>query len=219
MPEDDARFEPSTVAEVSGGENVLLLAAAPGDETRVCGGFIAESCLRGRPPYVAILTDGAAIPDAAAQTRMAADRAAAVRASLATLGLPEDRLLFIGFFAGTVPRDGAMLAATVAGVALVSWREACNAICVPVPAEPGPDGAAALAIARMVAADQRLRLLRASRTPRLAETDGGAHLKVDVSAHGLRLERAAACLDAPSSAMDGRFEFFVEDEDFRPPTC
>ena len=213
--DDDESYGLADVATLLGNENVLLLAASPGDETCVCGGFIAESCARGRPPYVAILTDGAAA-GVAGQAQIAVDRAIAVRVALAALGLPEDRLLFIGFFDGTAPCEGPILKAVVAGIALVSWREDCNAICVPAPAVPGRDLASALAIARLVAADQRLRVFRALADPAAAASQDGARMKLDVSAHRRRLEQATACLGIVPSAAHGRYEFFAQDRDFRP---
>ena len=43
---------------ITGDENVLILVPGPGDESLWCGGLIAESCRRGRPPFVMVLGDG-----------------------------------------------------------------------------------------------------------------------------------------------------------------
>ena len=37
----------------------LILAPHPDDESLGCGGLIAESCARGQPPLLVVLTDGA----------------------------------------------------------------------------------------------------------------------------------------------------------------
>ena len=58
---------------IAGGRNLFVLTAAPGDESLFCGGLITEACARGRPPFLAVLTDGSsiAIPGASTDTEMA----------------------------------------------------------------------------------------------------------------------------------------------------
>ena len=46
---------------IAGGRNLFVLTAAPGDESLFCGGLITEACARGRPPFLAVLTDGSSI--------------------------------------------------------------------------------------------------------------------------------------------------------------
>jgi LmbE family N-acetylglucosaminyl deacetylase len=112
------------VADITGEENILLLLAAPGDEV-TCGGLIAEACARGRPPFVAILGDGAA--DGTALTARRRERA--TREACRVLGLPAERLLFLGLRDGGFPAVGdGLFQAVRAALAQLSWRHDCNVI-------------------------------------------------------------------------------------------
>jgi LmbE family N-acetylglucosaminyl deacetylase len=139
---------------VAGGQNLMVLATAPGDETRYCAGLITEACRRGRPPFIAVLTDGSttvtagsnAGPDAAAaqlerQTRAAIDR----------MGVPHDWFLMLGLIDGTAPLAGRKFDAVVAAVSLIMWRRDCNVLVAPWAGDPRPDYAACNAIAVAVA--------------------------------------------------------------------
>jgi LmbE family N-acetylglucosaminyl deacetylase len=123
-------------------ENVLVLAARPGDAVRHCGALIGRLCRQGRPPFVVVLTDGDA-PGADA------DRQA--RAELAACGLDSGRLLMFGI-AGDAPAAGRLFAAAVTALGFVSWRHDCNVLCAPDAAMP---------VARAAAAASGLGLVRA----------------------------------------------------------
>ena len=47
---------------VIGPGGLVVVAPHPDDESLGCGGFIAESCQRGQPPMVLVLTDGTGSP-------------------------------------------------------------------------------------------------------------------------------------------------------------
>ncbi|WP_338661165.1 PIG-L family deacetylase [Pararoseomonas sp. SCSIO 73927] len=136
--------------EITGGENALVLALQPGDESLDCGGFIAESCRRGRPPFVMVLQDGSAShpgsnlfpPD-----RIAAIRERETRAAVRRLGLRADRLLMAGLIDGPLPTEGPVFEGAVRGIALVMWARDCNLILA-----PWPTGAARTAAHRIAAA-------------------------------------------------------------------
>jgi hypothetical protein len=147
----------SRVIDITGPENTLILLAAPGDEVSVCGGLIAEACARGRPPFVAILGDGA--EDGSAS--LARGRELASRTACRILGLPDDLLLFVGLRQGRFPAAGTPLfGALRAAITEVSWRRDCNVILAPFAAvETGGDSAWPLAGA--VARDIGLPLLAA----------------------------------------------------------
>ena len=149
-----AALDATTLRQITGGENVLVLVPHPGEESLGCGALIAEACARGRPPYVAILTDGSGTHTSHAwpPARLAALRQRETRAATAALGLDPDRLLFVGLFDGTVPDEGPFFDAVVGAVALVMWRQDCNVICAPVAGAPHADHRAAHAIAGAVAA-------------------------------------------------------------------
>jgi len=122
----------SRLIDITGPENTLILLAAPGDEVTACGGFIAEACARGRPPFVVILGDGA--PDGCG--RLARERERASRTACRILGLPGDRLLFVGLQQGDFPAAGTKLFhALQAAMAQVSWRRDCNVILAPCAGE------------------------------------------------------------------------------------
>ncbi|MCR0981996.1 PIG-L deacetylase family protein [Roseomonas populi] len=124
--------------EITGGENALVLALQPGDESLDCGGFIAESCQRGRPPFVMVLQDGSAShpgsnifpPD-----RIAAIREGETREAVRRLGLRADRLLMAGLIDGPVPAEGPVFEAAVRGITLVMWARDCNLILAPWPTD------------------------------------------------------------------------------------
>ena len=150
--------------EIFGDENVLVLATHPGDETALFGGFIARACAAGRPPFVAVLTDGSGGGGGPAQAgaqagaqAVAMRRERETRAAVARLGLDAERLLFVGLFDGSVPTGGGLWDAVVAAIDLVMWRNDCHVLC----AASGGDGdtAAAASIAHAVVLRTGLRLV------------------------------------------------------------
>ncbi|MBP0491180.1 PIG-L deacetylase family protein [Pararoseomonas indoligenes] len=144
---------PAGLLEITGGENALVLALQPGDESLDCGGFIAESCRRGRPPFVMVLQDGSAShpgsnlfpPD-----RIAAIREGETREAVRRLGLRADRLLMAGLIDGPLPDEGPVFEAAVRGITLVMWARDCNLLLAPWPVDAAR--AAAHRIAATVAA-------------------------------------------------------------------
>lgn len=172
---------------ITGNQNVLVLAPRPGDESRLCGGLIAEGCRRGRPPFVVVLTD-------------AADRSLEqeIRGAVRLLGLPAGRLLLAGLSYEALPGRGPAFQAIVHGITMVMWARDCNVICAPAPAEDDGDRTAAHRIARAVAKGSGVGLLSAAPAGGLAFDAGG----------GLEAKRAAlrAYRDAAPVA---RTEHFV----------
>jgi LmbE family N-acetylglucosaminyl deacetylase len=120
-------------------DNLLILAARPGDESQGCGGLIARCCRRGRAPVVIVLTDGgstSANPGSPATDELAIRHERETRAAVRCLGLPATRLLLAGLFEGTIPTGGPAFDAIVEGITMVMWGRDCNIICA-----PSPDGA------------------------------------------------------------------------------
>ncbi len=128
---------------ITGGENLLILVAAPGDETLACGGLIAALCRRGRAPFVMVLGDGTeaqAADPASDETARRLDRE--TREAVRALGLPPERLLLAGVYGGAIPDAGPLFEAVVRAVTLVMWARDCNVICAPWPGS-GPAGQSA----------------------------------------------------------------------------
>jgi LmbE family N-acetylglucosaminyl deacetylase len=149
----------SRVMDITGRENTLILLAVPGEEVTACGGLIAEACARGRPPFVVILGDGTTDGPATLVPR----RQLASRTACQRLGLPDDRLLFVGLRQGAFPATGTPLfKALLAAMAEVSWRRDCNVILAPFAVPEAGDAADAVAawqLARALAAEIELPLL------------------------------------------------------------
>jgi len=152
-PSHQTTQDTSRLIDITGTENTLILLAAPGDEVTACGGFIAEACARGRPPFVVILGDGA--PDGCAQ--LARERERKSRTACQILRLPGDRLLFVGLRQGRFPAVGTPLFhALRVAMAQVSWRRDCNVILAPFASEDSfhaADAVTAWLLARALTTD------------------------------------------------------------------
>src|ERR1700677_4731820 len=94
------------IETILGGERPLILAPHADDESLGCGGLIAACCQRGRPPFVVILTDGAASHPGSREyppDRLRALRAQEARRAVATLGLTPDNLAFFSYPDAALP--------------------------------------------------------------------------------------------------------------------
>jgi LmbE family N-acetylglucosaminyl deacetylase len=133
------------------GRRALVLAPHPDDETLGCGGLIAACCAAGRPPIVAVLTDGAGSHgnlDPSSKTLLREQRQREVRRATQCLGVPAEHLILLGF-----PDMGlADAAGACAGLlTLLARVHACDSIVAPSCYDPHPDHKAAAAIAETVA--------------------------------------------------------------------
>lgn len=143
------------IETIAGNGTALVLAPHPDDESLGCGGLIAACCARGTPPLVAVLTDGAMSHPASRAfpaARRVALRAAETRAAVAALGLPPERLHFLGLSDGAAPRDGPALEAAARRVAALARDAGAATILATWEHDPHPDHVAAQAIARRAAA-------------------------------------------------------------------
>jgi LmbE family N-acetylglucosaminyl deacetylase len=156
----DRRPAASNLRAIFEDQYVLLLAVRPGDETRCCGGFIAESCARGRPPFVCIVTDGSSDATAAhSPDQVAQWRAERSRAATAMLDLPEERLLLFGLYDDSVPQADPLFERLVGAVADIARRYDCNVLCAPFQPQPGGDYFAVHRLAQTVVARADLTLI------------------------------------------------------------
>jgi LmbE family N-acetylglucosaminyl deacetylase len=182
----------SRAAEITGGENVLILAPHPGDESLNCGGLIAELCRLGRPPFVMVLDDGSASHPHSSD--YSADRLAHLheretRAAVRHLGLPSARLLMVGLLDGSIPSaEGAIFDAIVRAIALVMWARDCNVILAPAPNTPDPTHEATYRIAQAVVAETGVGILlypgyHCRVPPDMRATDNLPGYRLDISAH------------------------------------
>jgi LmbE family N-acetylglucosaminyl deacetylase len=134
----------------------LVLAPHPDDESLGCGGLIAACVAAGRPPLVAILTDGSGShPGSAAfpPDRLRQVRACEAAAAVAALGLPAGRLHFLNVRDTAAPHDGPGLDAVVRRLsALVRQSPGCSSILAPWRMDPHCDHEAASLAAEHVAA-------------------------------------------------------------------
>jgi len=99
-------------AESFGTAPILVLAPHPDDESLGCGGLIAEACAPGVPPVVVILTDGrGSHPNSRLfpAGRLIDLRASEALSATASLGLPSNRLIFLGYPDTAAPSEGAAI--------------------------------------------------------------------------------------------------------------
>jgi LmbE family N-acetylglucosaminyl deacetylase len=141
--------------EIIGGGTCLVLAPHPDDESLGCGGLIADCVAAGRPPLVAMLTDGTGSHPASRAfppERLRAVRAQEARQAVTELGLPAERLVFLDERDTAAPHAGPAFDGVVAKlVALVEREGGCTAILAPWRHDPHGDHEAASLIAAAVA--------------------------------------------------------------------
>jgi LmbE family N-acetylglucosaminyl deacetylase len=136
------------------------LAPHPDDESLGCGGLIAACCDAGRPPIVAILTDGAmSHPESKLYPfdRLVRLREVEAGDAVSLLGLPRDRLMFLREPDTMAPRAGEAFDRVVDRLVGIVDRFDCSAIFAPWRFDPHCDHEAAAIIAAEVALRLRIR--------------------------------------------------------------
>ena len=210
MGGDDVEILVSEPQRLAGDETLLVLATRPSDETFFCGGLIAESCRRGRPPFVAVMTDGHSSEDipGSGEAAIANRREQQVRKAVKRLGLPDDNLNILGLFDGTVPSEGTFFETLVEAVRHLMWRRDCNVICAPsVTSRESGDRAAAGLVAREVARRSGVGLLM---YPVLLDCESfRATALLDVRRHRADKWEASAAFGALAGQLDQQW-FDVE---------
>jgi LmbE family N-acetylglucosaminyl deacetylase len=147
------------LGEIIGAGTVLILAPHPDDESLGCGGLIAACCAAGRPAFVLVLTDGAGSHPHSLRyppARLRKTREQEARDAVMALGLPPDRIAFLGLPDTAAPHDGAAFERAVDAIMGLAERLHCSAIAAPWQHDPHCDHLAAHRMA--VEAATRLRL-------------------------------------------------------------
>lgn len=146
---------------VVGEHSLLVLAPHPDDESLGCGGLIAEHHARGHDVHVMVLTDGTGSHPRSRgypSARLAALRMQEARGAIVALGLPEDRIDFLGLADGHAPLNGKQFNDAAAHVAQYARSRGVRAICTTWPHDPHPDHLAAYRIGQYVAREIGARL-------------------------------------------------------------
>ncbi len=141
------------------GGPALVLAPHADDESLGCGGLIAEACAQGRPPVVAILTDGVGSHPNTPPARLRALREREAAAATGLLGLPRDRLHFLGLPDTAAPLAGPGFERAVAELARLFRHGGCGVVVAPWRHDPHCDHEAAAAMAIALARAEGVRLL------------------------------------------------------------
>ncbi len=160
---DALRDLPVTTPQALLGERpILVLAPHPDDESLGCGGLIAECQASGRPVYVLVLTDGAGSHPRSREypaERLVSLRADEARAAVASLGLPEDRIDFLGLPDGHAPLRGSQLQVVAQRIAAHARAREVGTICTTWPHDPHRDHRAAYRLGARVAREIGAKLL------------------------------------------------------------
>jgi LmbE family N-acetylglucosaminyl deacetylase len=145
---------------IIGDGTVLILAPHPDDESLGCGGLIAACCAAGRPPFVLVLTDGAGSHPLSRRyppMLLRATREQEARDAVMALGLPPDRIDFLGLPDTAAPQEGAAFEDAVAVIVELVKHWGCSSIAAPWQHDPHCDHLAAHRMAVDVATQLRLR--------------------------------------------------------------
>jgi LmbE family N-acetylglucosaminyl deacetylase len=148
------------VSDVIGAGNCLVLAPHPDDESLGCGGLIARCCIESRPPAVVILTDGSGSHPGSRShppAKLAALRQQEAVRAVQLLGLPAERLIFLGEADTRAPLAGLAFDRIVARLIACLRTFDCSAILAPWRLDPHCDHAAAARIAAETALIARVR--------------------------------------------------------------
>jgi len=181
---------------------VLVLAPHPDDECLGCGGLIAQCCERRRNIHVLVLTDGAGSHPRSASyppSRLVALRQAETIAAMAKLGLPAERVAFLGLPDGRAPRVGGRFKDAARRIADMAQRFSVATICTTWVHDPHRDHVAAYRLGVSAAKAVGARLLsypiwgwtlgERNRLPR-TRIHG---MRLDVSGHIAAKRAAIAC--------------------------
>jgi LmbE family N-acetylglucosaminyl deacetylase len=214
----------------------LILAPHPDDESLGCGGLIAASCEAGRPPIVAILTDGGMSHPGSkkfSKEQLIRLREAEARDAASVLGLSQERLVFLRQPDTQAPRAGEAFDRVVENLVSLADRRGCSSILAPWRCDPHCDHEAASAIAAEAAKRLRIRHIAfpvwgwTLASDHLIDAETPVGWRLDIAEHlarktmaiaAYRSQYGALITDDPSGfrlppdllrAFAGRFETFL----------
>jgi len=127
------------LSDVTGNAPILILAPHPDDESLGCGGLIAAASAAGHPPFVLVLTDGTGShPNSRSYPpgRLRAVREQEARDAVAILGLPAERIGFMGLRDTAAPMEGKPFRAAI--TAILTILKAIDALTILAPWQHDP---------------------------------------------------------------------------------
>jgi len=142
------------VEAVTNTKPLLVLAPHPDDESLGCGGLIAACCAAGHDVYVLVVTDGAASHTGSARyppSHLATLRQSETAAAMAALGLPRERLEFLGLPDGRAPLHGRKFREAADRIAAFAISFGIGSICTTWMHDPHRDHRAAHLLGRAAA--------------------------------------------------------------------
>jgi LmbE family N-acetylglucosaminyl deacetylase len=137
-----AAFPFAELEQITGDETALVVAPHPDDESLGCGGFIAESCARRRPPIVLTMTDGTASHPSSLQyprDRLRSLRERETQEALAILGLLPERLYFMRLSDSAMPLGGQPYDSAIEQIRALIRRFQCRTLLAPWILDPHCD--------------------------------------------------------------------------------
>ena len=150
----------TTIRELTGGRPFVILSPHPDDETLGAGGLIAEACAGGYRLDIIIVTDGSGSHPRSRQyprERLVDLRYAEVHKAGMALGLPPDRVHFLGLPDTMAPKSGPEFDAAADKIRDVILQSGAGALFVTAPTaaealvlSTGCAGAALLVWARAI---------------------------------------------------------------------
>ena len=143
----------ATIRELTDGRPFVILSPHPDDETLGAGGLIAEACAGGCPVDVIVVTDGSGSHPRSMQyprQRLVELRYAEVHKAGLALGLPPDRVQFLGLPDTMAPKSGPQFDAAAHKIRDVVLQSGAGALFVTWEKDPHCDHEAAAELARAV---------------------------------------------------------------------
>jgi LmbE family N-acetylglucosaminyl deacetylase len=152
---DALRASPvASVRDLTGGRPIVILSPHPDDETLGAGGLIAEACAAGQAVDVVVVTDGSGSHPRSTQypkQKLVDLRYLELHEAGQALGLPPDRITFLGLTDTLVPKSGPQFDLAVKQIADIVRRSGAGSLLVTWEGDPHCDHEASAQLAKAVA--------------------------------------------------------------------